>query len=565
MIKRIFNDKESTYEYDEANNLINEVSEYGLKEHYTYDDEGNMTSLTKNDGNKIEYTYDALGRKLSEGSRTFEYDPYDNLIKATYKGKVTEYTYDNFNHITSVNDANNNVVEYKWDIYGNKTELKYKDKIIRYTYNEFDKISKVQNNDKDYATYTYDARGNTVSFVRNDISTQYTYDELNRRIKYINIKDDKVLSTYNYEYDGENNIISETINGIKNTYTYNESEELKTSSKTVNDEVINTEYKYDLFGNKIEASDDGTSKVYQYNDKNQLIGIMEEGVGMTDIYYDKNGQIKDIIYAGGYRESYEYDEFDQVIKLETNRQRTWTYEYDAQGDRIHEAHTIENPSLKGTNTFKQDQWYDYLQTLKFTEVKQLLEERNADDTFDALRSQIIFKDKHKGICTSGIDKPVEPHEKDSSQDYVLDKTVEDAVILSDGEGFNIYGEERISTESEKERLTYISGLNQSVFATVSNSKVEDIIDYKTYDDAGNTVDVLGGFGYNGEKLDESGNIYLRARYYNPRINQFIQIDSYRGNQGNTTTQQRYTYCANNQYKYVDFNGKFIRIKRVDIK
>ncbi len=60
--------------------------------------------------------------------------------------------------------------------------------------------------------------------------------------------------------------------------------------------------------------------------------------------------------------------------------------------------------------------------------------------------------------------------------------------------------------------------------------------------------------YNGEKLDESGNIYLRARYYNPRIGQFVQIDSYRGEQNNSATQQRYTYCANNQYKYVDPNG-----------
>ena len=41
---------------------------------------------------------------------------------------------------------------------------------------------------------------------------------------------------------------------------------------------------------------------------------------------------------------------------------------------------------------------------------------------------------------------------------------------------------------------------------------------------GNSNDVKKGFGYNGEKLDESGNIYLRARYYDPRIGQFVQID-----------------------------------------
>ena len=135
------------------------------------------------------------------------------------------------------------------------------------------------------------------------------------------------------------------------------------------------------------------------------------------------------------------------------------------------------------------------------------------------------------------------------------------MILSSGEDFNIYGEERISTESDEERLTYISGLNQSVFATITQDKTpeqkEDIMTTVSYDDAGNSVDMVNGFGYNGEKADESGNIYLRARYYNPRIGQFVQIDSYRGTQDSISSQQRYTYSANNQYKYVDPNGHFV--------
>ena len=561
MVKRIFNDKEATYDYDENDNLIKEISEYGMTEEYTYDADGNMTSLTKNDGTTIKYTYDAMGRKLSEGSRTFEYDIYDNMTKASYDGKTIEYAYDKYNNIIKVDDANDNVVEYQWDIYGNRTQLKYKDNVISYTYNQFNKIDKVYKNSEEYASYSYDSRGNTLSFERNGIVTDYSYDELNRRTEYVNTKGDKVLSTYQYQYDGENNIISETINGKKNTYTYNESDELKTSSKTIDDEVVNTEYKYDLFGNRIETSDNGQSKVYHYNDKNQLTNIKEDGVGMTDIYYDDNGNMIDILYAGGYREHYEYDEFDQVTKLQTNRERTWTYEYDAEGDRIHEDKKVKDKSLEGNSKPDQDLWYDYLQSLKFTEVKELLEDKNADDTFDSLRSQIVFRNEHKGICASGIGRPVDPHETDSSTDYVLDKTAEDALILAANDEFSIYGEERISTESDEERLTYISGLNQSVFATVTQdtsiAQLDDIMETVTYDDFGNTVDMVGGFGYNGERLDESGNIYLRARYYNPKLGQFIQIDTNRGEQESIASQQRYTYCANNQYKYVDPSGHFL--------
>ena len=120
LLKRSYNDKKATYEYDEADNLIKEVSEYGLTETYQYDDFGQMTSYTKNDGTTIDYSYDALGRKLSEGTRQFKYDAYDNLLEADYNNKSVKYTYDKFNNITKVKDANDNNVEYKWDIYGNK-------------------------------------------------------------------------------------------------------------------------------------------------------------------------------------------------------------------------------------------------------------------------------------------------------------------------------------------------------------------------------------------------------------------------------------------------------------
>jgi len=68
---------------------------------------------------------------------------------------------------------------------------------------------------------------------------------------------------------------------------------------------------------------------------------------------------------------------------------------------------------------------------------------------------------------------------------------------------------------------------------------------------GNSNDVKKGFGYNGEKLDESGNIYLRARYYDPRIGQFVQIDRYRGESKEVESQNRYLYCLNYPSKYVD--------------
>ena len=131
------------------------------------------------------------------------------------------------------------------------------------------------------------------------------------------------------------------------------------------------------------------------------------------------------------------------------------------------------------------------------------------------------------------------------------KTAENTLVLSENDDVHIHGEERISTENADGTQTYLSGNNQSVMAEISSKGTMSQIEY---DDFGKTDDKTSGYGYNGEKLDTTGNIYLRARYYNPRIGQFVQIDDYKGTQDNITSQNRYTYCLNNQYKYVDPSG-----------
>lgn len=553
LVERSYNDKKATYEYDKADNLIKEINEYGLTETYQYDDFGQMTSYTKNDGTTIDYSYDALGRKLSEGTRQFKYDAYDNLLEADYNNKSVKYTYDKFNNITKVKDANDNNVEYKWDIYGNRTEIKYNDYTIGYTYNQFDKIDKVSKNGKEYASYSYDVRGNTKSLERNDITTDYSYDELNRRTAYVNTKGDKTLSEYKYEYDGQDNVISETINGVVNSYDYNESDELKASTKTIDGKTVITEYIYDLFGNKVESSSDGTNKIYRYNDKNQLTSIKSKD-GLTDIYYDKNGNVRDIYYAGGYKEYYQYDEFGQLTTLKTNRDRTYNYEYDGEGDRVHEEKIINSPY---DLDYKQDteEWFDYMQSLPFTEVEELLEAKKSDESFDAMRYQLTYRRKN-GLCASNLIKDPKSNEKCEYKDYLLDKTVENTLVLSENDDIHIYGEERISTENTDGTQTYLSGNNQSVMAVISSKGTMSQIEY---DDFGKTDDKTSGYGYDGEKLDTTGNIYLRARYYNPRIGQFIQIDDYKGTQDNLTSQNRYTYCLNNQYKYMDPSGNSITV------
>ena len=56
--------------------------------------------------------------------------------------------------------------------------------------------------------------------------------------------------------------------------------------------------------------------------------------------------------------------------------------------------------------------------------------------------------------------------------------------------------------------------------------------------------------YTGQQYDqETGQYYLRARYYNPVAGRFLQEDTYRGDGLNL-----YAYCANNPVVYYDPSG-----------
>ena len=136
--------------------------------------------------------------------------------------------------------------------------------------------------------------------------------------------------------------------------------------------------------------------------------------------------------------------------------------------------------------------------------------------------------------------------EDIDKTFVLDRSVEYSQILQEGNEQSVYGLTRLESEDTK----YITGVNDTINLSIKDNEVTEY----AYDDYGNSEDIEEGFGYNGEHKDRSGLIYLRARYYNPRIGRFLQIDSYKGEDNALATKNRYTYVANNPYKYDDPSG-----------
>ena len=125
--------------------------------------------------------------------------------------------------------------------------------------------------------------------------------------------------------------------------------------------------------------------------------------------------------------------------------------------------------------------------------------------------------------------------EDIDKTFVLDRSVEYSQILQEGNDQSVYGLTRLESEDTK----YITGVNDTINLSIKDNEVTEY----AYDDYGNSEDIEEGFGYNGEHKDRSGLFYLRARYYNPRIGRFLQIDSYKGEDNALATKNRYTYVA----------------------
>src|SRR6185312_11490226 len=63
--------------------------------------------------------------------------------------------------------------------------------------------------------------------------------------------------------------------------------------------------------------------------------------------------------------------------------------------------------------------------------------------------------------------------------------------------------------------------------------------------------------YTGQICDnETGLYYYGARYYDPQLGRFIQSDTLVPSTTAPQTLNRYSYCDNNPYKYVDPTGHF---------
>lgn len=391
------NNVKTYMQYDVYGNVLIEKDPNGIVTKYEYTLDDQIALISKNGRiDRNEYDENGrLVKELTLGTdgvvyqrKVNEYDDFGRLIKETNaNNQITTYSYNKYGEKIEEN-VSEHVRKYTYDNKGRLIkEENGTERIIENTYDMMDQLLQTRENERITLENTYDDVGNITQEVKNGIAHQYEYDEMNRKI--VEKIENNLLASYEYDacgnqikiidpynntktmsYNGNNMLISEIdTNGNETRYEYDGKDQLIKVENALKRVV---EYEYDGNGNMLSKQFEVNPErkaVYTYNGQNLVVSETDE-YGYTYSYeYDDFGymtkKIKpdgtEILYkydllgnqlkegnrsfeydnrnrlkrasVNGYITYFEYDDYDQIIKVTQNNGEVITYEYDKFGNQ----------------------------------------------------------------------------------------------------------------------------------------------------------------------------------------------------------------------------------------
>ena len=374
------------------------------------------------------------------------------------------------------------------------------------------------------------------------------------------------------------------------------------SSLREEDGKVLTEYQYTAAGRLKEArTPEGFTASYEYDGDGNLsrlrIGNEEKGSFLYDAFllYDLNGNRtgkrgKRLGADGNMRKMYTAYSYDRMNRLTEERRSADgdRYAYDLAGNRLKKQHynyALENTI--GTANAANSGIIDGEETYCYNERNELTERRNLSVITEYLYDEngslvgekegerrtsyqydLLNRQTHVGMPDGrkqenfydgeGLRAGLKENREASTFLYL------NGEILAECSGNHLEDSMPVKRHLSGLGLSHVQTLNDgvyhayhqdeqgsTVYITGSDGAAENCYLYDTF---GNVVDsqetIRNRIRYTGQQYDqETGQYYLRARFYNPMLGRFTQEDTYRGDGLNL-----YAYCGNNPVVYYDPSG-----------
>ncbi len=537
-----------------------ELPEGAARTKYEYDQYGHMSKMILPDGSEREYESDLTG----------------NIIKEVYPDGEISYTYSAAGELLSMTGTKgeeSKTYQYQYDSLGRRKkaihgepENGYPNQTV-YSYDEIGRLVKEEEQRGESRAiskeYIYDSASNVDTFILKEENTvlqniRYNYDYLNRLVKVTDQKNGNyVAAEYSYDNAGRLSVEKQDNSQLETTYSYNAGGMVTgIVHKKGIEELASESYTY--YADGMKKSENG--KEYQYDGAGRL-SIAGNPYGKYVYYdYDRRGnRVKETrMGEGTYSETnYEYNRNNELVKEEKITgvdpvSTTW-YTYDARGNVL--SSTVDEYSnaeagaaegitgaVLGESETSETAMYGYD---VFGRMEQIVKgEQQIRYVYNA-DGQRTLKD---------ADGTVSWYVWDGENIAAELEIGREAVYYQRGIGL-------IAAESENGSDYYLKNAHgdvTGVYSTQTNSLKKSY----AYDPFGSIVnpeninEILpedpndtNPYRYAGEYYDrETGNYYLRARYYAPSYGRFMQIDPIRDGTN------WYIYCDNDPVNRVDPSG-----------
>jgi RHS repeat-associated protein len=288
------------YQYDALGNVLSSTDALGRITSYTYDSSNDVTSVTQpavSGGTPTtSYTYNSFGEVLTMT------DPL---------GDVTTNTYDANGNLTSVTSpapgggASASVTQFAYNSLGELTKITDPlGHITTLSYNSVGLIASITDAQNNVTTYGYDIRGNRTSVTdAMQNLTSFAYDTGNRLLSIT--YPGGATSSFTHDYRGRR-ITATDQNGKTTNYGYDDADRLT----SITDAAQNT-------------------TTYSYDTENNLFSITDANSHTTSFAYDAFGRVTQTTFPSGYVETYGYDAVNNLTSKTDRKSQTIQYVYDA--------------------------------------------------------------------------------------------------------------------------------------------------------------------------------------------------------------------------------------------
>ena len=570
-VKRIVSPKneETKYIYNNRGLLTNIIDPINRETSYTYDAVGNVLTVVSAGLKIAENTYDCLNRLLTstDAMGMVSYYAYDaagrTIASKDRNGQVSTFEYKENTNYLEKQTTDDLQISYTYDIFGNIKTATNSNGTTEYNYKFNNLLETVKTNGKTL-TYEYDDNKN-ISSVTDYFGavTSYTHDGLNR-LKTV-IRGGTAVASYDYYQFGALQKITYPGQGTSEFFYDNALRLTGQTNKLADGTILNTyTYQYDLNGNQTKKTDNGAETSYVYDSLGRLTNVTEPDGTHTEYRFDEQSNIsnKKITHPSSYEFQFKKNGLDysmsNVVTHEIN------YAYDKNNRLKFEGEYIGGSGELFTGFLEIEKYseYDNNGNLLSTRTGGQIDESMVEYTYNPLNQLTQFKGAD-GTVTNYTYTP-DGMRRSKTTKGVTTQFYWDRGYISNEETNNILtatnfiGAGGIFGRQTTSNTSYmLKNGHGDVVSLVSGGEETKTYDYTAYG-VEKTPDPndTNPFRYCAEYFDaETGNIYLRARYYDPSVGRFISEDPIRDGFN------WYSYCFNNPINFIDPNGlKYVPLR-----